>query len=85
MSGSEESADEAAAAGLLSAYFGLVDRQATLASLEMLANLVVQVDEWTVALVKVARAEGKTWDQIGRRLGITRQTAYMRYHAMVTR
>lgn len=76
----EETADEAAAAGLLRSYFGLIERQETLTSLELLAALKVHSEELTVALVKVARQEEYTWDQIGRALNVTRQTAYMRYH-----
>ena len=85
MSLTEETADEAAAATLARSYFGLVERQAALTGLDMLAEMKVQIEALTVALVKVARQEGSTWDEIGKALAVTRQTAYMRYKELTGR
>jgi hypothetical protein len=85
MSLTEETADEASAAVLVRSYFGLVERQASLTGLEMLAGMKTQIDELIVALVKVARQEESTWDEIGRALNVTRQTAYMRYKELTGR
>lgn len=85
MSLTEETADEASATALVNSYFGLVERQSALTGLGMLSELKAQIDELVVALVKVARQEESTWDEIGKALNVTRQAAYMRYKELTGR
>lgn len=47
--------------------------------LPVLAGLAREVDAELHRAVLVARADGFTWDYIGRTLGVTKQAAYQRF------
>ena len=50
-------------------------------ALPLLRELAVYVDEQTREAVAACHAEGYSWDEIGERLGISRQSAWERYRS----
>ena len=50
-----------------------------LSTLELRGFRVKQADKWIRELVRIARANGQSWDEIARELGVRRQTAWERY------
>lgn len=48
-----------------------------------LAALGEVTDQWIVRAVKAARAEDCSWTQIGESLGVTKQSAFSRFRALV--
>jgi len=58
---------------------GHVSRKAPLQRLEKLRRLRVDVDRHTRSAVRAARAEGASWETVGRALGVSRQTAWERF------
>jgi hypothetical protein len=51
--------------------------------IEALAALGEVTDQWIVRAVKAARAEDCSWTQIGDSLGVTKQSAFSKYRALV--
>ena len=45
------------------------------------AELQARVEERMAALVAMARSQGRSWSEIGRALGVSKQTAWERYSA----
>ncbi len=45
------------------------------------ADLQARVEERMAALVAMARSQGRSWSEIGRALGVSKQTAWERYSA----
>lgn len=57
----------------------IVDRNTWLAYLDQDARAVRQLEARIRSNVQNARAQGASWADIGRALGVTRQAAQMRY------
>lgn len=57
----------------------LADTYPTEDLLDTLANYSAHVDGAIYDTVQKARREGKTWEQIGRSLGVSKQAAQQRY------
>jgi hypothetical protein len=48
-----------------------------------LAELGDVTDQWMVRAVRAARAEDRSWTEIGDSLGVTKQSAFSKYRALV--
>ncbi len=56
-----------------------LDEEDSLAALEALATLQIQLDALMFALTDQARAEGHAWRKIGAALGVSTQAAWERF------
>jgi hypothetical protein len=63
-------------------YEGMLDRSApTLNRLGALYSFSINLESFKALLIRTARNEGATWDEVAARLGVTRQAVQKRYGA----